>query len=174
MLHLPDGMPAANAEILAVPNDLSDAVLWQSSTADDGSTEVPHRLDGAILLIKHANAASLARMWHAADVHRARTWQLSNAAAPLNVQVIDTSQHPARFAHVVVWIDGIPLRGRALRFLAGAAAVTDRDGYWRAMSLGGQTYAILALREFRTQVPQSLAQTIAIPGTSDVSVRVVE
>jgi hypothetical protein len=172
-LRLWDGRPAAGADLIAVSNDLSDVILWKSSTEVDGSVRVPSALGGAVLLIRHSHAAALARVWNPSSLDVLPIWQLSPPSAPLSVKVTDTAGEPVRFAHLVLWVEGIPLRGAALRFVSGATPATDRDGYWRATGLGGQTYQILATRELRLPLPEWLAQVLEFPWPAEVSVRVV-
>jgi hypothetical protein len=173
MLRLPDGRPAAGARLFATASDMSGAIAWQSSASTDGHAEVPSAIRGAPLFIAHAEAGSLVRIWDVPDSQPV-TWQLAPRAPPLRVKVTATNRDPAAFAHVVLWVDGIAVRGAALRLFSGGPVTTDRDGYWQSASLGNQTYEFVATRRFRQFVERSLAQTIPSPWQNEIAVRVVE
>jgi hypothetical protein len=173
LCRLWDGRPAVNALVIAVASDLSDIVLWRSSTDADGGVRVPSTLSGAVLLISHEHAAGLARPWTRPNHDETVMWNLSPPAPPIAVRVTDAFDRPVRMAHMVLWVDGIPLRGMALRFLSGAAPFSDGDGFWHATNLGGQTYRALATRTFLLPIPETLAQTILYQASNDIPTRLI-
>jgi hypothetical protein len=167
IVQFPDGAPCPDAEIMAVANDLGDTILWQSQTDANGAIDGPHRLKGAVLLTRHGDAGPLAHLWN----DEAATWKLSNPTAPPLVKVTDATNAPIPYANVVLWVDGIPLRGHALRFFGGTPPLTDRNGFWRAARFGSQRYEILAMRQLQAPVPRSLAQALAFPWPNDLAIR---
>lgn len=170
-LQLPSGAPGADAAVIAIPAGGGGDVIWQSTSSADGTLTIPKTVRGSVLLIKHPNAAALVRTW---DGLVQATWQLSNPMVPLSVKVVDAAGDPCPFADVILWVDGIALRGNALRFLTEVPAVSARDGYWRAHGLPAQTIEVVALRRFRPPAIRALAQSLSVPWANPVVLRVIE
>lgn len=171
-LRLPNGGACAGAEVIAVPNDGNDTIIWQSSAAADGMLTIPKEIRGAVLVIKHPSTAAFARVWNESEP--SATWDLPNAVGPLIVKVVDAAGEAVRFADVILWVNAIPLRGNALRFLTGSPPLTDRDGYWKAASLGGQGIEVLAMRRFRPPIVRALAERVNVPWPNPLMIHVVE
>lgn len=167
IVQFPNGAPCPDAEVIAVANDPSDTILWQSQTEANGAVDVPQRLKGAVLLTRHGDAAPLAHLWN----DETATWKLSAPTPPLLVKITDASSEPLPYANMVMWVDGIPLRGHALRFFGGTPPLTDSNGYWRAAALGNQQYELLALRHLQVPVPRSLTRALAFPWPNDLTIR---
>lgn len=170
IVQCPNGAPCPDAEILAVANDVSDTILWRSQTDANGAVDVPQRLKAAVLLARHGDAAPLAHVWN----DETATWKLANPTAPLLVKFTDASSELVPYANVVLWVDGIPLRGHALRFFGGTPPLTDGNGYWRAVSLGSQRYEILAMRQLQAPIPRALARAVAFPWPSELAIRAAD
>jgi hypothetical protein len=167
-LRLPNGDPCAGAEVVAISNESAETPAWQSTSAADGTINIPKKLGGSILLIKQRYVAAVARVWEGSDT----TWQLSTTTMPLMIRVDDTAGDPVRFANIIVWLDDVALHGGALRFLTDTPTVTDSFGFWRAMNLGGTDIQILAKRHFPLGATRSLAQQVKFPWPNQVTVRV--
>jgi carboxypeptidase family protein len=114
---LPDGTPARGAELMAT--------AWRGATDDDGSVEIPKRVIGALLLVRHAKAAGSVRVWNGEELLR-----LQDPAPPLTIQTDD-----GQTAQITAIIDGIRVSGFALAFLAWSSPATDRSGIWIARNL---------------------------------------
>lgn len=168
-----DGKPSPNTEIIAVPHGLSNDIVWRSSTDESGQVIVPKKLQGAVLIVRHPNAAGLARIWSPTAGEPSATWQLPDRVAPLDVRIVDSSGQPVPFAHVVLWADGLPLGLTPLAFLGGFTPVSDRTGHWRA-NLGQQNYEIIAMRNWRLPVPIALAQPLRRPWPDGLPIRVID
>jgi hypothetical protein len=140
-LVLPDATPADGAEVIAMPR-AGEEVLWRGTSGADGSVELPRLPDGAILMVRHAKAASAARPWTNIDAE----WHLTEAAPPLTIR-IETSPDTVRAAQVAAWIDGSRMTGLRLAFLTWSVPVSSRDGVWIARNLPRSPIRILAWRK---------------------------
>jgi hypothetical protein len=139
-LLLPNGAPAANAELLAT-NASGDDSLWRGSADADGSVELPKLRSGALLLVRHPRAASALRVWRGDDIEQS-PWKL---AAPQETVTLRIDRRDAnRAARLAMWFEDIPVRGIALSFLTWSSAATERDGLWTARNLPRAPLRILA------------------------------
>jgi len=119
-IHLPDGTSAAGAQLLA--SSSRDDVLWRGECGPDGSIDIPLRHKGALLLVRHSQAAGMMRVWDGT----AGEWRM-----PLRV---------------TAWIDGQRLMGNALAFFAWAPPIIGRNGAWIARNLPQRALRLLVSR----------------------------
>ncbi|HVE71569.1 MAG TPA: carboxypeptidase-like regulatory domain-containing protein [Thermoanaerobaculia bacterium] len=162
-LLLPDNTPAAGAEVFIQPS-------WSATAAANGSVEIPHVLDGSVVLIRHANAASAVRRF---DL-QGDTWQLGVAAPPLRLGVERWSGWPEP-ATVTIWLDGVPISGAALRWLTRASASLPSQGDWVAFHLPAAPLRIIAQRgTLDPGVQAALAASIPYPWPAGAIIRVTD
>lgn len=171
-IALPGGAPAAGAEVMALDAALEPS--WSGRTEADGAIELPQRADGALLLVRHPNAASTVRRWSAEE---SDAWTLRAPAAPLTILAERAAGGPAAGAHLVVWLDGVRLSGIALSFATWSVPVTNREGSWTARNLPDEPLQMLVLP--RSVVPASttldaMARRVTPPWPSSVTVRAAE
>jgi hypothetical protein len=138
-LTLPNGAPAAGAELLALPQT-GDGVLWRGTAGDDGAVDVPDFVIGALLLARHASGASIARVWSGKE----QEWAIPVPAPPLVVRVESSS--PPRGDRVTLFVDGLRLSGASLAFVTWSSPVVGLDGMWTARNLPQTSVRILVSR----------------------------
>lgn len=128
-LMLPSGAPAAGADVWA----FSDAMqpLWRGTVDAAGALEVPDVAAHALLLIRHANAASTIRRVIASE-----TWTLEPAAEPLTLAA-------SKAGAVALWIDGVQLSGPPLAFAAWSGPATNPAGVWIGRNLPRKPLQVL-------------------------------
>ncbi|MCU1228842.1 MAG: hypothetical protein JWO97_1726 [Acidobacteria bacterium] len=136
---LPDGAPAANAELLATDAGGDDS-LWRGGADADGNVELPKLPSGALLLVRHPRAASALRVWRNEVEQAPLKLAAPQEAVTLRIDRRDT----ARAARLAMWFENIPVRGIALSFLTWSSAATERDGLWTARNLPRAPLRILA------------------------------
>ena len=137
-VQLPDGSPAADAELLAT-NRNGDGTLWRGRTNADGEIELPQLSEGALLLVRHPRAASSV---HVCRGDEATTWRLAPPLEALTLRI--ERREAAKPAQLTAWFGDVAVRSNALAFLTWSSPVTDRDGLWTARNLPRQPLRILA------------------------------
>jgi hypothetical protein len=161
-LRLADGGPAAQAEAWAF--DAAMRPLWRGVAGDDGKLELPDVAAGAVLLVRHAQAASIARVWTpGAD---ADIWTLDAPAQPLTI----TADERVSGAFVALWLDGVKLSGPPLSFAAWSTLATNRDGVWTGRNLPPRSVRVLLLppRAATSTAFDAVAQPVAYPWPASV------
>jgi hypothetical protein len=128
-LRLAGGAPAAQAEAWAF--DAAMQPLWRGVAGGDGSLELPEVAAGAVMLVRHAQAASTARVWTPAAGADSDVWTLDPPAEPLTI----VAQDGAAGAFVALWLDGVKLSGPPLSFATWSVPATNRDGVWTGHNL---------------------------------------
>jgi len=137
-IELPDGSPAADAELLATTH-AGGTTLWRGRTNPAGEIDLPELDAGSLLLIRHPRAASSVRVCRGDE---ATTWTL---APPLEAFTLRIERHElAKPAQLTMWFGDVPVRGAALAFLTWSSPASDRDGLWTARNLPRQPVRILA------------------------------
>lgn len=181
VIKLPDGRPAAGAELVAVPRLGADAEpAWSGSADALGAVELPDRLLDHVLVVRHPEVAFLARPWSGASSVAGETWSLPAVAAPLTVRLRRSWGDPAPWARVAVEVGDALLSGGMLRWAAGSSSADD-TGTWRATGLpAGQPVAVVAWMPAE-DVPRdpvallaSFATRIPYPWTGTVELEAVE
>lgn len=173
---LPQGAPAAGAEVLVVADPAGERVLWSGSANDRGEIEVPASLEQAIVLVRHPAAAGFARRFQNLPDQEYRLSPLSSQ--PLLAHV-ERQGAPARQGAVTIWFNGIPLSWSALQFLINASPSVSPIGTWtaghlpagplRILASSGAVDAAIAAGAF-----DALATTLPEPRPSEVSLRSVD
>lgn len=148
---LPDGSAAAGARLSAVS---AGAPVWTATAGEDGSVAMPAALPAQVLLASHSRAGLFVSRW--ADGSEPLTVRLPAAAPPVVVKVLRADGTPARFAPVVLWLNGLPVTDPALTVFTGSIAATDGDGVWIGRNLAPAGLRIAAVRS-RDRVPDPTA-----------------
>lgn len=138
---LPNGAPAANAELRAVTDPSGDRILWSGRADELGQIKVPGSLEGSIVLVRHEAAAGFARRFQNVDGQEYRLAPVS--PQPLMVQV-ERHGAPAKHGAITVWFQGIPLSWGALQFLIRGPASVSANGSWTARNLPAGPVRLLA------------------------------
>ncbi|HYI11492.1 MAG TPA: carboxypeptidase-like regulatory domain-containing protein [Thermoanaerobaculia bacterium] len=141
-LLLPDGVPAAKAEVLAT-SPTGDEIVWRSEAGDDGTVEVPRLNPGTLVVARHPSAAGIARVWNQGAE---TTWSLAPSGGSVTLRVERAAGEPAASAQILMFVGETRVRGNALAFLAWAAPVADRNGLWTARNLPREPLRVLAAR----------------------------
>ena len=136
-LLFPNGAPAAGAELLAT-SEAGNEILWTGTSGEDGAIDVPAFLEGALLLVRHANGASIARVWSGKE----QQWRMLPPASPLTIRV----ESPSRGGRVTAVLDGRRLSGMPLAFMTWSTTVVAPDGKWTARNLPPEPLRILVWR----------------------------
>lgn len=130
---LPNGAAAARAEAWA----FNDAIqpLWRGAADEEGQLEVPDIAANALLLVRHANAASTIRRVSIDE----KTWSLEAPAEAVTF----TSER--KNALVSLWLDGVKLSGPPLVFAAWSTMMmTNGGGVWIGRNLPAKPLRIAA------------------------------
>ena len=131
-LLLPNGTPAARAEVWA----FSDAMqpLWRGASNEQGELDVPDIAANALLLVRHANAASTIRRVDGNE----KTWTLEPPAEPLTLIDKKTSG-----AMIALWLDGVKLYGPPLVFATWSSPAANPSGIWIGRNLPAKPVNVL-------------------------------
>ncbi|HEV7920852.1 MAG TPA: carboxypeptidase-like regulatory domain-containing protein [Thermoanaerobaculia bacterium] len=138
-LRLHGGAPAAQAEAWAF--DAAMKPLWRGVAGNAGSLELPDVAAGAVLLVRHAQAASTVRVWTPAAEGDPDIWTLDPPAEPLTV----VAKGAVAGASVALWLDGVRLSGPPLSFATWSLLATNRDGIWTGRNLPPKSVRLLLL-----------------------------
>lgn len=168
-LLLQGGAPAARAEVWAF-NDVMQPI-WTGTAGDDGAIDLPDLAKGALLVLRHAQAASAARRWSAGE--EMPTWTLDPPAEPLTL----VAEDGASGAHVVLWLDGVKLSGASLAFAAWSVPATNPNGMWTGRNLPPKPLLILAVSPrsaaaIASRAFDSVARRVDYPWPAAVTARV--
>lgn len=182
-LRLPNGAPAANADVMLVKSLSLPSDLFHGRADAEGVIQPPAGTAG-FLLVKHPAAAFLVREWQPAKGNEPGgedlEWTLPPAGLPLTVLVRDSSgRSVAPRAELALWVGGRRLSGMALSWLTNRSPVTDPNGYWRAANLPAGPLAVLAWgigirQEAEAGALDGQATEVVVPWPEVVEVRVVE
>lgn len=180
-LTLPDGSPAAGAEVLRVDPAAAAGGPRFSGRADAaGVVEVPIEPAAGLLLLKHPGAAFAVVDWQPWAGEERVDWSFPPAAErPLTVRVLDPAgEGPARGAEISLWIGERRLSGGVLRWLTGSPPMTPPNGLWRVERLPRAPVRVLArtgsLRdEQHPDALSALATEIGYPWPEQVEVRAI-
>jgi hypothetical protein len=181
-LRLPEGRPAGGAEVRAQATLGDGGVLWRGQATADGKVTVPERFDGAFLLVRHPDAASVVRRWRVpVDGDDAELlWTLPPSAGPLTIRTLDGWGEPAPWARLVLWIDGVQVTGSTLAWLTfGRVGAADGEGFWQGSHLPPAPLQALAWRPGRGPEQAAgyldpLAVTISHPWSGVRELRAIE
>jgi hypothetical protein len=178
-LRLPNGAPAANAEVMLVKSLSEPSPLFNGRADAEGVVEPPAGAAG-VLLAKHPAAAFLVREWQPQESQEDLEWALPAPGPPLTVLVRDSSgRSVAPQAELALWAGGRRLSGMALSWLTSRSPATDPNGTWRAANVPAGPLAILAWgigmrQEAEAGTLDGQATEVGVPWPEVVEVRVVE
>ena len=167
-LRLPDGSPAAHAQLHAVGGDGRD---FGARADAAGRIAVPADFTAGVMLIRHASGHVAAQRWPLS----ADELVLQHRGAPLVVRVETVAGEPSRFTTVTLWIEGVRLTPPALAFLADGATMTDATGVWIARSVPPVAFRVAASRSGPTSdaaVLTAFASDVRAPWPPVVVVKV--
>lgn len=147
-LLLPDGSPAAGAEVMLVDSLATGNSLFSGRADGQGVVRLP-RQEAGLVLARHPGAAFLIREWRPTggdDPANVMAWNLAAASErPLTVRIRDASgKNAAASAELAVWVDGHRLSGRLLAWLTGGSPLADPSGAWQGANLPRGPVAVLA------------------------------
>jgi hypothetical protein len=173
---LPNGGPAANAEILVVGDTAGLRTLWSGRADERGHVGVPKALEQSIVLVRHPAAAGLARRFQNLPDQEYRLPALS----PYGLFVrVERDGAPATYGAITVWFDGLPLTLSALQFVVRVPPNVQANGTWNCQSLpvgpvrilvsSGSVDAAIAAGAY-----DALATTIPEPRPNQVVLRSVD
>lgn len=179
-LRLPNGAPAANAEVMLLRSLSQSSPVFQGRTNAEGVIEPPAGAAG-YLLARHPAAAFLVREWQPQEGGQGPEWTLPPLPGrPLTILVRDSSgRGPAPKAELALWVEGRRLSNLALGWLTGASPVTDANGYWRAANVPAGPVAVLGWvigvrPEAEAGALDGQAKEVGMPWPEVVEVRVVD
>jgi hypothetical protein len=173
-ISLPNGGAAVGTEAIAVIQSATDG--WRGTADVAGQLQVPARFRGAVLVVRHAHAASSALVLD--DVVLARGGiRLSPPGSALQIQAEGTrSTNPS----VVLWLDGIRLDAPASAFAAWSPlSFVDNTGMWRGRNLPAADVRILvtgswSLQRVKTGALDAVFTTVKYPWPAVVTVPITE
>lgn len=164
-LLLPDGTPAAGAEVMRV-QALTELRPLSLDRADaEGVVEVPMAPAEGLLLLRHSRAAFGIVDWASWTDEEHVVWTFSPAAgSALSLRVSDPSgEAPAAGASISLWLAGRELAGMALHWLLDARPTTDRNGFWTAERLPAGPVRVLArMRRDEAGIGTGAFETLAV------------
>jgi hypothetical protein len=176
-LSLPDGSPAAGAEVAATTGAME--LLWQGVVGADGVVHVPKRLEDSLLMVRHRAGASSIFLFRG-SMESLPPLGLEAPAPPLTVTFVDATGSPIgpAGAPLAVWVSGYRLTGAALAFYSWSSAVTAIDGKWTAKNLPRHSLRVVAVRGAAAALQRgtydALATAIGYPWAPASTVRVAE
>ena len=143
-IRLPDGRPAASAELRAQTIGWNEPPSWQAVADVSGVVRVPERVKGLWLLVRHPDAGSWVERWNPTD-DAPVTWTLSRAAGPVTFRTVGLDGAEVPYAGFAVrfpatWIAGLSLAWLTECAVAGAGA----DGLWLAGHLPAERLLVVA------------------------------
>ncbi|MCP4546821.1 MAG: carboxypeptidase regulatory-like domain-containing protein [bacterium] len=162
---LPDGRPAAGAEVRAQQTLGNTFAMWEASADSKGLIEVPEKVDGAFLLIRHPEAGSLARRWRFVDASaEADLWSLPPAGETLVVQVTRSwGRDPAPWAELALFVEDLRISGVTLAWYSWARSAADSHGSWKGNGLPARPIRLLAwMRGQEDAAVQGLLDSLAV------------
>ena len=162
-LLLPNGGPAAQAEAWAFDGAMRP--LWRGAADGEGRLDLPDFPPGALLLVRHAQAASTIRVWTPSDV----PWTLEPPAEPLTLV-----SKPG--VVVALWLDGVKLTGPPLTFAAWSTPATSAAGLWVGRNLPAKSVRVLLLPSsaYGSNAYDTVARLIEYPWPAPIAAPVVQ
>lgn len=143
-LRLADGRPAAGAEVRAQVTSWNELPLWQGTADDAGRIEVPERVRGAWILVRHPKAGGWIQGWNP-TAGEEEQWVLPRPAGPTRFRTEAPDGDPVPWVSVAMRYPNGWVAGRSLAWLTGVAvASSDRQGVWTVHGLPATELSILA------------------------------
>lgn len=174
-LSLPDGSPAAGAEVMLVDELSSAQVLFSGTTNESGELEVPRNFTSAVLLARHPQAAYLVTSWNPTDEESRYVLQMpATSGRTLFVRVLRSlSDDPFPAADVGLRLGQSRFFGALLMWLVRSHP--DEAAYWAIENLPASEVSLLAwgparegeaisggLSTLETAVPWPWPQVVAL------------
>ena len=178
-LTLPDGVPAAGADVVLVDSLPHGTLLYSGRSDAAGVAAVPADAVRGVLLLKHPAAAAGVVDWQPWANRERVDWRFSPAAGPLTIRAWDPSgREPSAWSYVSLWLGERRLSGAALQRLFDADQRTDGNGLWTARGLPAAALRVLVWshrlgEEARAGDLDTLAVEIPYPWPATVEVRAV-
>lgn len=180
-LRLPDGGPAAGAEVMLAGSAAGETVLFTGSADSEGTVRVPGGPAGSVLLARHAGAGGGVRGWPPRAGEGRVDWSLPKAApSALSVEVRSPSGEQAvGQARLALWVDGYRLSGIGLAWLTRSRPHSGPNGFWVGQNLPPRPVSVVAWRRGLTGQAlagelDTLATEIPYPWPSPAVVHAVE
>ncbi|MCP3957112.1 MAG: carboxypeptidase regulatory-like domain-containing protein [bacterium] len=180
-LSLPDGAPAAGAEVMMVDTLAGGRQLFASRADMQGILEIPGGSAAGILLSRHPSAGFAVRPWQPVEGEGEIALDLPpRAPQALRVRILDSAgRDPVAGAGLALWVDGWRLSGSVLAWLTGTRPTADQTGLWMASNLPRASLAILSWATAKREDAyagrlDALATPVASPWPEQVDVYIVE
>jgi len=130
---LPDGRPAGLAELRAQRSAWDEPPLWEGRANQRGVAEIPDRVLGSWLLIRHPEAGSWIQGWSSAAEP---IWVLPLAGGSLTLRSVGAGESVQAWSGLALrfpqaWVAGSSLAWLACTTVGG----TNGEGLWRAERL---------------------------------------
>lgn len=161
-LVLPDGRPAAQAEVRAHASGTGRGGSWWARADEGGHVEIPKAVAGQVLFVRHPAAAFLARAWPVGSPSET-IWQLPTASGTLRVRTTDPWGNAIGGAGISLWIEGLRLEGTILAWLTRTTGGSNANGMWQAGTIPSTSVRLLASTPGQAPHPENLAQEVAPP-----------
>lgn len=177
-LRLPDGVPAAGAEVLRVGGDGSGTV-YSGAADEDGVVRVPVEPADGLLALRHPGAGLGFVDWREWQGRERVEWTFPPAAElPLSLRVTDPSGEAPAPAMLTLWIGGRRLDDHLFQWLLRRPPITDGQGLATIHGLPRVPVRVLAwaphLREQAAAgALDSFAVEVGYPWPAQVELRVV-
>lgn len=143
-LELPDGRPAAGAEVRAQRSAWNESPLWEGRADERGELGVPSRVRGSWLLVRHPEAGAWIQGWAPPD-GTATAWTLPPLAGAVTVRTVGFDGEPLPWTTLAVRLPNAWVAGRALAWLTGTpVASSNAEALWTAPGLPARGLAVLA------------------------------
>lgn len=132
LILLPDGRPAAGANVRLLAKLEPFELLASATAGKDGRARLPEEMAGAWIGIHHPEGAFHLGRWQPAGAPNNAEIKLEKAAEkPLVVRATIAGEKLA-YAEVVLWAGGQRLATQLLYQLTGAKPMTDEEGIFTA------------------------------------------
>lgn len=147
-LRLPNGAPAAGAEVVLLGPGTPAAVEFSAQANSMGLVELPYP-EASLplqLVARHPEAAFLLRHWAPkSDEQELRATMPAAAEYPLTIQVVEPwGGNSVPQAGIAVKVDGQKLTGGGLAWAARTRVNADENGFWTGHNFPQRAVLVLA------------------------------
>jgi hypothetical protein len=141
-VELPDGRPAAGAELLLVNARAQDHAGNVRRADDGGTVSIAGELSSTLVVIRHPGAGGrVIAGWELSGVDRIR---LDPPSPPLRIRVSEQNGEPIQGALLALFVNDLRVRSIALAFLGWTRVGTDSSGIWVGDRLPATVNRVLA------------------------------
>lgn len=136
-LLLPDGTPAAGAEVRAQTSLGNTPPIWSGVADPRGLLEIPPHAKGTLLMVRHPQGGGLVHAWHGTQAEaEPEVWTLPPPAPLMTVHVVQPGGDPAPWAQVAIDLGAVRVHGASLAWLASSpVGGANRQGIWQGRNL---------------------------------------